>query len=38
MRKYQALRNNHSAMCAGLQQTHKGMSGAEICRFWVGEA
>lgn len=38
MRKYQALRNNHSAMCAGLQQTHKGMSGAEICRFCVGEA
>lgn len=30
MRKYQALRNNHSAMCAGLQQTHKGMSGWNI--------
>lgn len=29
MRKYQALHNNHSALCAGLQQTHKGMSGVE---------
>lgn len=27
MHKYQALCNNHSAMCAGLQETHKGMSG-----------